>query len=925
MDSFKVMELCNDSHGSYGSLAISNHQKQALIWASLCDSDSEKFTQITKKVLSEIDEGTFAATDLLLLRHILDIECIRQQGRDNGEETDLRDAILEPQIVVKCISSLSKRLINHHNEDAPRTREWQLRALISAFALLNYHHATHLSHTKLDGIHKALGSLSQDAYWQQRLPNNLLSRAACLYLVRLAVDYSKSFQSDQPIWVTAVAKVLNFTFAVGVAYQYDGRRMAIELDEGFRAIRHNQQERYRALRSLCEVARATRIIRYWSLSLGSENPNRAKNLYNLASNLARLSIRETLEILNSDKSLETQAPSNLFKTVGENLSAALSRSNNLDSSSYMYGLLDNSAQLAQLFPIQNLSPAFTERLWLLIRHSSVEQFKEKSMEIILAFSETREKNLSELRVKVIAEKRVHGWGQSDVNSILGKLEIIRNSLNSHDAAVAKFWDSLLKLVPKPDAINTLDLLSDPLSNQRLVEEHETRPPENVSVSSSITASALVVENIQKKPIYNIPVGEISDFSDGTSSRAKMSSTAISDYPHLFEIDKFVPFNITQPPLSSLRQYQLSRKMFGFRQKSYFMSGISTNCRRVFFLGEALAEVFDVPLDEKDPLPREPLWGLNASKDALFRSACLGTSVFAVISGDGCLLHNTDGSVASQERYCNPIRIEGWDPECVTLADLDTTARIAVGWKRGLAGTSKAEGKITIYDLPPGPIVGQLKLLLTIDLPAKDHPKNINISHDGSSIACNTLIRNIIYAWKITGEPLPHHVLLCYTERSFSAEVGVEGITSSVLFQSRAENHYLLCTTSHSSQRSTASHEGEFSFLAPALTPFPRLGDHLFHPLKQFVHKPALQAAAVLPGGSIIAVLDHSGHIYLLPLEPSEDGGLRSAESVTEVKDKLSAYLERLAGSLRWCADRKRLYGADHKGHLVVVAFNRDVG
>jgi len=179
------------SGGGCRSMPSYSASEQALIWARLCDAPPEHFINISKNILSQLDSGTFATTDLLILRHILDIECIRVQGSNRGASC-LRDALLEPQVVVTAILCLSKRLIKHHNPDTPRTREWQLRALISAFALLNCHNATHISHAELSDIQRALGSMSQDAHWQQKLTNDSLSHGACLYLVRLATDYSSA-------------------------------------------------------------------------------------------------------------------------------------------------------------------------------------------------------------------------------------------------------------------------------------------------------------------------------------------------------------------------------------------------------------------------------------------------------------------------------------------------------------------------------------------------------------------------------------------------------------------------------------------------------------------------------------------------------------------------------------------------------------
>ncbi len=91
-------------------------------------------------------------------------------------------------------------------------------------------------------------------------------------------------------------------------------------------------------------------------------------------------------------------------------------------------------------------------------------------------------------------------------------------------------------------------------------------------------------------------------------------------------------------------------------------------------------------------------------------------------------------------------------------------------------------------------------------------------------------------------------------------------------------------------------------------------------MTQFIHEPALQVAAVPPHGSFVALLDRSGQIWLLPLEPNEQGGLRSAHDPEKVSVKLAAGLVGRAASLKFSPDGARLVGADHKGNVLVIVF-----
>jgi hypothetical protein len=147
------------------------------------------------------------------------------------------------------------------------------------------------------------------------------------------------------------------------------------------------------------------------------------------------------------------------------------------------------------------------------------------------------------------------------------------------------------------------------------------------------------------------------------------------------------------------------------------------------------------------------------------------------------------------------------------------------------------------------------------------------------------------------------------------------VTSTVVFQSPTGNPYILCTTSHSSERRKKEHEGEFPFLAPAVMPFPKIQNGFFHPLTQFVHQPALQAAAVPIHGNLVALLDRVGQIWLLSLERSEQSVLKTSENKIKMALKLAPDLSGKAGSLRFSPDGSKLFAADNRGNLVTFCFS----
>ena len=452
------------------------------------------------------------------------------------------------------------------------------------------------------------------------------------------------------------------------------------------------------------------------------------------------------------------------------------------------------------------------------------------MEIILIFPQTREKNFIELRLKIENEVVVV-WipdrKAANRTVLVNQLIMARESLDAHDIITNSFWLSVSRIVPFSQTL----LFADRLPPNRLqldspqLEPFEQRtrslegriidvgsnasssPPseslfrqstmditgDNFSSVSSMRigsiprytsvgimdipedqqsiASSRRISSVPRHPsiaMSEIPGDQRSTVSSRRiSSVARNSSVAILDYSYLSETSVFSPYNTTLSLCPVLRQYSLARKMF--RQKNYFASALSPDCRHVVFMEEALAEVFEVPIDTWYSTPKEPVLRLRASKKELFRSVSLGTSALAVISGRSCSLYAINNAGPPQQMSV-PIQIADWDPECVAFGTLESRPIVAIGWRCGMAGTKETRGKLTVYEVPQQYVRGQLPVLVSVLLSEHDYPKFVGLSQDPSgltTITSTTQRLNIVSAWRLRLQP-PSFELMCSTARSFTA-------------------------------------------------------------------------------------------------------------------------------------------------------------
>ncbi|KAL9113858.1 MAG: hypothetical protein Q9227_001992 [Pyrenula ochraceoflavens] len=280
----------------------------------------------------------------------------------------------------------------------------------------------------------------------------------------------------------------------------------------------------------------------------------------------------------------------------------------------------------------------------------------------------------------------------------------------------------------------------------------------------------------------------------------------------------------------------------------------------------------------------------------------------------------------------------WDPRGLALHESRDEVLIIAGERRqGL------EGRIRLYHCPlhsnRGTRLYGIKVFkTTVGGPrgSNDLPSTLAFHPNGRSFVCATAgvaynrgldrRRSSILVWPVeldsSTASKPYEILYHYT-----AETDAGGITSARLFDSPSGKSYVVVTSSPSSERSR--NEGEYSFISPVdcTAQHPVDLSPLLHPLEKLAKHPAIRDGAVPRRGNLVALLEKSGGIVLLPLIADDGAGLITPSIAGHQPPRLSSSLcqQRRSnmGSLRFDPPGTLLYAADTKGKLIRACFTQD--
>ena len=204
----------------------------------------------------------------------------------------------------------------------------------------------------------------------------------------------------------------------------------------------------------------------------------------------------------------------------------------------------------------------------------------------------------------------------------------------------------------------------------------------------------------------------------------------------------------------------------------------------------------------------------------------------------------------------------------------------------------------------------------------DYVKSIAFAPDGRRLTCVTN-NNRILIWLLSNNARPIQPPFQITKK-YVPEMNARGATSATLFQTVSGNPYVLCTTSPSRERS--KNNGEWSFVSAVGAGPARVPPQLEHNLWRLRKAKAIIAGAASPDGSVIALLEETGRILLMPLVAQEGGGLSSLDPIT-LDVPLKSQKSASPTALRFCEVERRLclLAVDPEGTVVRLHFENQTG
>ena len=204
----------------------------------------------------------------------------------------------------------------------------------------------------------------------------------------------------------------------------------------------------------------------------------------------------------------------------------------------------------------------------------------------------------------------------------------------------------------------------------------------------------------------------------------------------------------------------------------------------------------------------------------------------------------------------------------------------------------------------------------------DYVKSIAFAPDGGRLVCVTN-NNRILVWLLSNNARPIQPPFQIAKR-YMPEMNARGATSATLFQTVSTNPYVLCTTSPSQERS--NNNGEWSFVSPVGAGPARVPQQLDHHLWRLRQARAIIAGAASPDGSVIALLEETGKILLMPLVAQDGGGLAALDPIV-LDARLKSQNSASPTALRFCEVERRvcLVAVDPDGTVIRLHFQDQTG
>ena len=357
----------------------------------------------------------------------------------------------------------------------------------------------------------------------------------------------------------------------------------------------------------------------------------------------------------------------------------------------------------------------------------------------------------------------------------------------------------------------------------------------------------------------------------------------------------------------------------FSKRHYRSAGLSPECTHAYFVSSKEFVVYQLPTTTADQTGR-----------IVFRQRCTGSEYkeaalserFLAILREGLRdsieiydyrSNGEDVQMVAKDTFEARSNEHQWRPDCLAVHEKSDGACIAIG------GRGAVSSAIRIYQISTN---GEKVSISKHDTQfhrtkpdplARDFLRTIDFSEDGGSLACVTH-NNAVLVWVIPnqGQSLQTPFRI---SKKYNPEIKARGVTSASLFHASSANSYILCTTSPSSERSR--YGGEWSYISPVIPLPATIPAQLDHSLWRLRECKAILTGAVSPSSNLIALLEETGRVLLMPLVAEASGGLSSEDPVF-LDVGLAEQQKASSTSLRFCQVGQNLclVGVDTKGKII---------
>ncbi|KAL2047571.1 hypothetical protein N7G274_000612 [Stereocaulon virgatum] len=830
------------------------------------------------------------------LRLELDYQCLQI-----GAGIDL-DSQEDPALDVNSVKELAVSLSGALNQCGYPGRclfeTLQLRALISSLALLHSLGVTTLAtetwdKLKAENIPARFGTIA----FQSNSISTLAERIRYTpngYLIQLASQYLSFFRRGDSNLPSIIGPAIRLVFA-GIALgsgQYHHTQQILEGLNQLFALRQRPQTKYE---SLCGLQEYTRL----AVSMAQEsNLEPGKPQLRKAATVLVSALLSKLEII-----LVKEDEFNPPKLGGQwprVLATCQLGPPHLDRGWYFWGVLDCASQLTSLIDPRTLGSGISKKSERLLFESKTSEYRWKAIEILLSSAHTREQQYEQLKeqlnqsLNADATKLQHKVIQETMQAA----DIIREQLNSDERAGLRFCLS--------------PVLADesPLNRQHTWSSHD------------YFGSDLRLTDI----------GSNTSFSSGQTSSSSSPNTNTCLSQSSWHEEDFAKSRVQQA-----QNFSIQFPSKGIRKTTHtpHSAGLSEDCKNAFFYDDTEISVFRLSGLEST-LSKVSAFPSIFRKE--YKDECI-LSVAATINFVFVITNKRMVTIGISKQYKgleidSTLHGAGWDPSGLACYECYGQLVVLLGQFRG-NHDSGFKGRIKLFKCKIDDRT-RPEYYFTIPLPEHDWPKLISYEAERKVLACVTGIHNRVLAWQIKDDLSGSTNFLSYQKNRYAAETEETGITSISIYKSPSQRFYILCTTAPSSER--WRNKGEWSFIIPLpLRPPATLPTQLIHPtdnnihnFEQFEKHRALLGGCVSIEHSVFAVLEKTGKISLLSLDPHSRGGVYSAQDNAELLStsaSTSLCEQKRSGTsaMRFEpeAEGGRLIAVDARGKIVVTKFVKE--